>query len=147
MVTSYDVGRMHSKRMARWRIHNLGLSGSRFKTPQEVVKWLCAVQSQDYGPAKWSVAERIPGVDDAAIRRRRPKWPPFPPRDERPLAALAAGHNIGSIRVPQKCGFTVSGKEPRHAEAEAVEEVCLVLRARDPRHPCSPARGGDLRKV
>lgn len=55
--------------MARWRMHNLGLSGSRFETPERVVGWLCAVQSQDYGPAKWSVVERTQGADDAAMDR------------------------------------------------------------------------------
>lgn len=31
------------------------------------MRWLGAVQSQDYGPAKWSVAERTGGVGDAAV--------------------------------------------------------------------------------
>jgi hypothetical protein len=60
---------MDREDMARRRMHNLDLSDPRFESPQEVVGWLCAVQSQDFGPAKWSVAQRTMGVDDAAMDR------------------------------------------------------------------------------
>jgi hypothetical protein len=50
-------------------MHNLRLSGPPVGTPEEVVRWLGAVQSQDYGPAKWSVGHRTVGVDDAAMDR------------------------------------------------------------------------------
>lgn len=33
------------------------------------MSWLCAVQSQDFGPAKWSVAQRASGVTDAEFDR------------------------------------------------------------------------------
>jgi len=39
-------------------MHNLRLSGTPFEAPEDVVRWLVAVQSQDYGPAKWSVTQR-----------------------------------------------------------------------------------------
>jgi hypothetical protein len=55
--------------VARWRMHNLGLSGASLGGPEDVVHRLGAVQSQDYGPAKWSVAERTSGVSDAAMDR------------------------------------------------------------------------------
>jgi hypothetical protein len=51
----------------RRRMHNLGLSGATFDRPEEAVGWLGAVQSQDYGPAKWSVGERVRGSTDAAL--------------------------------------------------------------------------------
>lgn len=60
---------MDGNRIARWRMSNLRLSSPPLKTPEEVVRWLCAVQSQDYGPAKWSIAERTQGIDDAAMDR------------------------------------------------------------------------------
>jgi hypothetical protein len=58
---------MDRRDIAHWRMHNLRLSGPPFEAPEEVVHWLGAVQSQDYGPAKWSVAERTGGVSDAAM--------------------------------------------------------------------------------
>lgn len=64
--TAYDRA-MSSNLVAHWRMHNLRLSGAPLETAQEAVRWLCAVQSQDYGPAKWSVAARTRGVGDAAM--------------------------------------------------------------------------------
>ena len=55
--------------LAGWRLHNLGLSPARFARPEEVVGWLGAVQSQDYGPAKWSLGARSLGVGDAEVER------------------------------------------------------------------------------
>jgi len=48
--------------------------------------------------------------------------------DERPLNAHVAAHNIGSIRVLQKCGFEgPDEEEARLADKGLVEEVCLML--------------------
>jgi hypothetical protein len=58
---------MKKEHIARWRMHNLRLSGASLESPEEVVHRPGAVQSQDYGPAKWSVAERTTGVSDAAM--------------------------------------------------------------------------------
>jgi RimJ/RimL family protein N-acetyltransferase len=47
----------------------------------------------------------------------------------RPLYAHVAKHNVGSIRVLEKCGFTISGedKDPSGAGGEEVEEFILKL--------------------
>lgn len=49
--------------------------------------------------------------------------------EERPLYAHAAADNLGSIRVLEKCGFKVVGRERSFAPArgEEIEEVVLVL--------------------
>lgn len=49
----------------------------------------------------------------------------------RPLYARAAKDNLASIRVLEKCGFTISGYDKGFANArgEEVEEVILKLRA------------------
>src|SRR5262249_6897969 len=49
----------------------------------------------------------------------------------RPLYARAAKDNIASLRVLEKCGFTINGYERGFANArgEEVEEVVLELRA------------------
>jgi hypothetical protein len=53
--------------IAHWRMRNLGLSGPPVSDAQSVVRRLGAVQSQDYGPAKWAVGERTSGASDASI--------------------------------------------------------------------------------
>jgi RimJ/RimL family protein N-acetyltransferase len=48
---------------------------------------------------------------------------------ERPLYAVVAVHNVGSIRVLQKCGFVLTEQEPMYSTAggPVVEEVRLRL--------------------
>lgn len=50
---------------------------------------------------------------------------------ERPLYAYVAKHNVASIRVLEKCGFTICGEEKGDSSTggEGVEEVVLALRA------------------
>jgi hypothetical protein len=94
---------MDGEDLAHWRMRSLGLSGARFERPEEVVGWLGGVQSQDYGPAKWSVAERTGGAaDDAAVDRAfaegailrthvlRPTWHFVLPADIRWMLELTA---------------------------------------------------------
>jgi hypothetical protein len=81
-------------------MHNLRLSGPPLASPEAVVRWLGAVQSQDYGPGKWSVSHRTVGVDDADMDRLfaegailrthvlRPTWHFVLPEDIRWLLAL-----------------------------------------------------------
>ncbi len=49
----------------------------------------------------------------------------------RPLYARVAKHNIASIRVLEKCGFTISSEDKgsTNAPGEEVEELLLELRA------------------
>src|SRR6266508_2948519 len=93
---------MNKDDIAHWRLHNLSLEGAPSQAPDEVVRWLGAVQSQDYGPAKWSVAERAGGVADAAVDRAfadgailrthvlRPTWHFVAPADIRWMLELTA---------------------------------------------------------
>jgi winged helix DNA-binding protein len=50
--------------IARRRMRNSRLTGAGFEAPDEVVGWHLAMQSQDYGPAKWSVGQRATGLTD-----------------------------------------------------------------------------------
>jgi hypothetical protein len=84
------------------RLHNLCLLGTPLRAIEDVVGRLGAVQSQDYGPAKWSIADRAAGVSDAALDRGfadgailrthilRPTWHFVLPSDIRWLLALTA---------------------------------------------------------
>jgi RimJ/RimL family protein N-acetyltransferase len=52
----------------------------------------------------------------------------------RPLYAHVAKQNVASIRVLEKCGFTIcgEGRDPSSAGGEAVEEFVLKLSANTP---------------
>ena len=49
--------------------------------------------------------------------------------ETRPLYAHVASHNLGSIRVLEKCGFAISGEGKGFANArgEEIEEYVLIL--------------------
>jgi hypothetical protein len=60
---------MDGLEIAYRRLHNQHLSGPSAADPAAVVAHLGAVQAQEYAVAKWSVAQRTTGVDDAAMQR------------------------------------------------------------------------------
>lgn len=84
------------------RLSNQHLITQGLKNPTEAVRWLGAVQSQDYAGAKWALAQRCRGVtdvdidklyDDGKILRThvmRPTWHFVDPEDIRWLLALTA---------------------------------------------------------
>jgi hypothetical protein len=60
---------MTSSAIAIRRLQSSHLSGTRFDHPEEVVGWLGAVQSQDYGGAKWAVGLRSKSATNADLDR------------------------------------------------------------------------------
>jgi hypothetical protein len=84
------------------RLAGVLLAGSRAETAAAVVQSLGAVQSQDYGSAKWALAQRTRGVTDADVEREltsgdilrthvlRPTWHFVRPADIRWMLALTA---------------------------------------------------------
>jgi hypothetical protein len=48
-------------------MRSLRRTGAPFAAAPDVVDWLTAVQSQDYGPAKWALGQRSLGVTDADV--------------------------------------------------------------------------------
>ena len=93
---------MNDRQIVRARLHNLRLSGARMDTPENAIRHLVAVQSQDYGPAKWSLSERVNGLSDVALDAAfndgvflrthvlRPTWHFVLPEDIRWLLDLTA---------------------------------------------------------
>ncbi|WP_329322892.1 MULTISPECIES: GNAT family N-acetyltransferase [unclassified Streptomyces] len=63
------------------------------------------------------------GIATAALRGLLAEVP------ERPLRARAAADNTGSLRVLEKCGFQVTGRDRgyAHARGEETDEVLLTL--------------------
>jgi hypothetical protein len=94
--------------IARRRLRNLRLTGPRLESPEAVVRWLGAVQAQDYAPAKWSIAQRLGKVRDPAIEAAvaagrivrthvlRPTWHFVLPEDLRWMQALTA-HRVRAV--------------------------------------------------
>jgi hypothetical protein len=84
------------------RLINQHIAGQTFQQSGDVVRWLGAVQSQDYAAAKWAVAQRAKGLTDSAmdqaladgtilrIHVMRPTWHFVAPEDIRWLLALTA---------------------------------------------------------
>jgi Winged helix DNA-binding domain len=89
-------------RIARRRMRTQHLAGPRLGSPQEVVRWFGAVQSQEYGPAKWSLGQRTQDVSDTHVEAAvaegsilrthilRPTWHFVLPADIRWMVDLTA---------------------------------------------------------
>jgi len=88
--------------IAQQRLYSQKIAANKFEKPAEVVQWLGAVQSQDYGMAKWALGLRLQGVSDPDIDRAladgtilrthvlRPTWHFVTPTDIRWMLALTA---------------------------------------------------------
>src|SRR5271157_2514927 len=86
--------------IAHQRLSNQQIALQTFQKPDEVVRWLGAVQAQDYAAAKWAVAQRSKGLTDSAVDQAfntgeilrthvmRPTWHFVAPEDIRWLLAL-----------------------------------------------------------
>lgn len=92
------------------RLVNQKLSSSGLGKPVDVVRWMGAVQAQDFNAAKWALALRMRKASDAAIEEAfnrgeilrthvmRPTWHFVAPEDIRWMLELTAP------RVNQRCG-------------------------------------------
>jgi len=92
------------------RLENQKLSASDFKKPVDVVRWLGAVQAQDFNAAKWALGLRMRAATDADVEEAfnqgqilrthlmRPTWHFVSPEDIRWLLQLTAP------RVNLRCG-------------------------------------------
>src|SRR5258707_11295967 len=88
--------------IARQRLHNQHISLADFNQPVDVVRWMGAVQAQDYEGAKWAVAQRTNGLSNASLEQActdgtilrthvmRPTWHFVTPADIRWMLALTA---------------------------------------------------------
>src|SRR5918999_464309 len=101
---------MNTDSVASQRLHNHKLSSSNFRQPVEVVRWMGAVQAQEFHAAKWALALRMRTTTDQIIEDAfntgeiirthllRPTWHFVAPEDLRWLLQLTAP------RVNLRCG-------------------------------------------
>lgn len=55
--------------IAAKRLQSQRITGPKFDTPEEVVRWMGAVQAQDYGQAVWAIALRMKRPSLAAVEK------------------------------------------------------------------------------
>jgi hypothetical protein len=58
---------MTASELAHRRIRNQLLAAHPFGRPDEMVRWLCAVQAQDFRAALWAVGRRLPGSTEVEV--------------------------------------------------------------------------------
>lgn len=60
---------MKTKDVIQLRLANQRLLKSKFGAPEEVVKWFCAIQAQDYLGALWTIGQRCEKIKESAIEK------------------------------------------------------------------------------
>lgn len=85
------------------------IAGDPFERPEDMVRWLVGVQSQDYAGASWSVGQRVGGATDDAVAAAfddgrilrthvlRPTWHFVAPEDLRWMLALTGPRIAGAM--------------------------------------------------
>jgi hypothetical protein len=116
---------MNSAEIIRLRLQLHGLSVPGALTPTEVVRRQGAMQSQEFGPAKWSIGQRVAGATEPAISRAfdageilrthvlRPTWHFVVPADIRWLLELT--------------GPRVHQKNATYYRREGVDDTVLAM--------------------
>jgi hypothetical protein len=93
---------MNLSDVAKIRLQTQQIAATKFKTAENIVGWLGAMQAQDYAMAKWAIGVRLPdsiekeiekAIDDGKIIRThvlRPTWHFVVPEDVRWMLELSA---------------------------------------------------------
>ena len=101
---------MRKSQIAKLRLVNQQIAGTKFSDPAELVSWLGAVQAQDYAMAKWAIGLRLnhatektveAAIDSGSIVRThvmRPTWHFVAAEDIRWMLELTA------TRIRSACG-------------------------------------------
>lgn len=120
--------------IAYQRLHNQQILTAHAQTPAEVVRWLGAVQAQDYLGAKWALGMRMQKASDDTIEEAfnagailrthvmRPTWHFVAPEDIRWLLALTAPR----VHVASGHGYRILGLDDaqfRHSEEVLIKAL------------------------
>lgn len=99
---------MTNLEIAQQRLRNQLITHQTFEKADDVVRWMCAIQAQDYAAAKWAVGLRMQNSTDSIIEQAfnegtilrthvlRPTWHFVLPADIRWMLALTAPHVIAA---------------------------------------------------
>jgi Winged helix DNA-binding domain len=99
---------MTNLEIAHQRLHNQLIAHQTFEKAEDVVRWMCAVQAQDYAAAKWAIGLRMQNSTDSIIEQAftegtilrthilRPTWHFVLPADIRWMLALTAPRVIAA---------------------------------------------------
>jgi hypothetical protein len=101
--------------IANLRVYNQHLNHDKFKKPEEVVGYMCAIQAQEYAHAKWAIGLRMLSPADKVIEKAmtagailrthvlRPTWHFVLPQDIRWMLSLTAPRiNAGNATMYKK---------------------------------------------
>lgn len=93
---------MNTQEIIHSRLVNQKIAHSTFNDPVEIVKYMVAMQAQEYAMAKWAIGLRVPGITEANVEKAfnqgailrthimRPTWHFVAPEDIRWMIALTA---------------------------------------------------------
>lgn len=100
---------MNNLHVVGQRLNNQRLLGKPLEKPEDVVRWLGAVQAQEFNDAKWALGLRAMGMTDAGVEQAftegrilrthvmRPTWHFVAPQDIRWLLKLTAPRVNASV--------------------------------------------------
>lgn len=101
--------------IANLRVYNQHLNHNKFKKPEEVVGYMCAMQAQEYAHAKWAIGLRMSSPSEGAVEKAmttgailrthvlRPTWHFVLPQDIRWMLSLTAPRiNAGNAAMYKK---------------------------------------------
>lgn len=92
---------MSYSRIVLPRLFNQQIAETKLRTPQELVQWMGAIQSQDFAMGKWAIGLRLPGMTNSQVETAfnegkilrthvlRPTWHFVAPEDIRWMLALS----------------------------------------------------------
>jgi hypothetical protein len=110
--------------IARRRMRNSKLTDPSFTAAEEVVRWHGAMQSQDYGPAKWAVGQRTLGLVDEDLEEALAKGLILRTHVLRPTWHFVAGDDIRWL-------LELTGPRVRAQTAARFRELQLDARTLD----------------
>jgi hypothetical protein len=114
MQQKLQMQQMTGFNILQQRLQNQHLASPVFKDPADVVKYIGAIQAQDYAGAKWAIAQRLQGATDTMIEKAftngdiirthvmRPTWHFVSPQDIRWMLALTAPRVLALIAFRQR---------------------------------------------
>ena len=108
--------------ITRQRLVTQQIARQAFTTPAQVVRWLGAVQAQDYPAGKWAIGLRLPEATDADIERaiaERTIVRMWPMRGTLHFVAAEDARWILELLAPR----TIAGAGLRHRQLEMDDEV------------------------